>query len=317
VPGWATPRIATQRWSVPSGTSTTVPTRTTRGGCRLRADRVLRRGGREPPSVGRTARRGAHDPCRCRCHRSGVPRNHGIYLARLGIPCRAGQRWRGSRSPRPRSRGWLTCPRGDCADSSKPSAISSRRARTCPRSGRTLTGRRRWLAPNCADHRVRRDSAGPLVDAVLPVYAEVYAEPPYDEGPDDVRDFAASWERASPHRGFASHFATEDQGEVVEFAFGHHLTRDTHWWDGALTALPAEATERPERAFAVIEMAVREPQRRRGGRPAPSRRSAGWYSRGSSHAADTPRSRASAKGVRLLGIRQDRPDPAVAPRSGV
>jgi hypothetical protein len=33
------------------------------------------------------------------------------------------------------------------------------------------------------------DAARPMLDAVASVYAEVYAEPPYNEGPDDVAHF--------------------------------------------------------------------------------------------------------------------------------
>jgi ribosomal protein S18 acetylase RimI-like enzyme len=54
------------------------------------------------------------------------------------------------------------------------------------------------------------------------------------------------------------------EGAVAGFTFGHNLTADTRWWDGALTTLPVEATERPQDVFAIIELAVRQSCRRQG-----------------------------------------------------
>jgi len=63
--------------------------------------------------------------------------------------------------------------------------------------------------------------------------------------------------------GFRLAVATADE-QVVGFTFGHELTADTRWWSGALTPLPPEVTaERPGRTFAIIELAVRQPYRRR------------------------------------------------------
>jgi hypothetical protein len=89
------------------------------------------------------------------------------------------------------------------------------------------------------------DLARRMLDVVARVYAEVYAEPPYHEGPDDVADFRDSWERRTRAPGFQLVVARDHVGEIVGFSFGHNFTRDTRWWDGALTPLPAEATERP------------------------------------------------------------------------
>jgi GNAT superfamily N-acetyltransferase len=103
-----------------------------------------------------------------------------------------------------------------------------------------------------------------LLDIVQPIYTEVYAEPPYHEGPDDVADFARSWERRITTPGFRLVIAHDDD-EAIGFSFGHELPVTTDWWDGTLSPLPNEFTqERPGRTFAIIELAVRKPHRRRG-----------------------------------------------------
>ena len=108
------------------------------------------------------------------------------------------------------------------------------------------------------------EAARDHLDVVRDLYAEVYAEPPYREGPEDVAGFAADWPRRVGQPGFRlvlTHAGAEPGG----FAFGHQLVPGTRWWDGALEPLPQELThERPGRTFAVIELAVRNPYRRQG-----------------------------------------------------
>lgn len=102
------------------------------------------------------------------------------------------------------------------------------------------------------------------LDAVCPVYAEVYAEPPYFEDAADVAEFAAGWERRASAPGFRLVLARSDR-QTVGFTFGHDLTPGTRWWDGALTPLPEGLTDEwPGRTFAIIELAVRQPHRRQG-----------------------------------------------------
>jgi ribosomal protein S18 acetylase RimI-like enzyme len=96
------------------------------------------------------------------------------------------------------------------------------------------------------------------------LYAEVYAEPPYNEGPAEVKDFTSGWSRKVEQRNFRL-VVTPGAGEPIGFAFGHQLPARTKWWDGALTPLHDEMiAKRPGRTFAIIEIAVKRPYRQRG-----------------------------------------------------
>lgn len=108
------------------------------------------------------------------------------------------------------------------------------------------------------------DTAAEQLDTVRRLYAEVFAEPPYRDGPAEVETFAAGWPRRAEQPGFRLVIAYRDD-DPIGFTFGHELGAETRWWNGAVTALPAGMTdEHPGRTFAIIEMAVRQPHRRRG-----------------------------------------------------
>ena len=101
-------------------------------------------------------------------------------------------------------------------------------------------------------------------DVVRAIYSDVYAEPPYLEGPADFDDFGQSLPRRAAAPGFRLVVAYVGN-EAVGFALGHELGAQTRWWDGALAPLPEDVTsERPGRTFAVIELAVRKPWRGHG-----------------------------------------------------
>lgn len=102
------------------------------------------------------------------------------------------------------------------------------------------------------------------LSTVSALYAEAYAEPPYYEGRAEVEDFVSGWSTRINQPNFRLVIA-DWMSKPVGFGFGHQLHSQTSWWDGALTALPDNiTTERPGRTFAVIELAVRCPYRRRG-----------------------------------------------------
>lgn len=114
------------------------------------------------------------------------------------------------------------------------------------------------------DVRDGRQAAG-LLDEALPVYEEVYAEPPYLEGPRDVAEFLERFGRQSERHGFRMVIARDGDGTPAGFAFGYLLPADTAWWDSALAPLPADFTvEDGTRTFVIIELAVRAPWRRHG-----------------------------------------------------
>lgn len=105
---------------------------------------------------------------------------------------------------------------------------------------------------------------GGQLDVILPVYEEVYAEPPYLEGPREVADFIERYQQEITLPEFRLRVARRGK-EVVGFAFGFCLPPDTTWWAGSFTELSADFTqETGRRTFAVIELAVRKPWRRQG-----------------------------------------------------
>jgi GNAT superfamily N-acetyltransferase len=107
-------------------------------------------------------------------------------------------------------------------------------------------------------------TAAALLDEILPTYDDVYAEPPYCEGPRDVADFIERFHRQAERHGFRMAVA-HAAGDVVGFAFGYLLPADTQWWTGALAPLPGDFTrEDGTRTFVIIELAVIAGWRRRG-----------------------------------------------------
>lgn len=109
------------------------------------------------------------------------------------------------------------------------------------------------------------EQAAAQLDAILPVYEEVYAEPPYNEGPRDVADFIDRFRVQARRPGVRAATARTDGGALVGFGFGYLLGADTTWWDGALEPLPEQFTrETGDRTLVIIELAVRRPWRRRG-----------------------------------------------------
>lgn len=113
------------------------------------------------------------------------------------------------------------------------------------------------------DYQVLTAVDAPSVDVILDAYTEVYAEPPYSEGPTEVEQFAATFPGRMAAPGFRVALAS-DEGRVVGFTFGHLLREGTQWWANELEPLDVDTTEWPGRTFAVIELAVRRPYRRRG-----------------------------------------------------
>ena len=95
------------------------------------------------------------------------------------------------------------------------------------------------------------------------LYSEVYAEPPYEWGEEHADLFAERFEVQRRQEGFAL-VEARDGSHLAGFAFGVTLQPSSPWWNNLTTTLPAEVTvERPGRTFALVEMLVRAPWRRR------------------------------------------------------
>ncbi|MFK4269061.1 GNAT family N-acetyltransferase [Streptomyces milbemycinicus] len=97
------------------------------------------------------------------------------------------------------------------------------------------------------------------------VYAEVFAEKPYEETPESIdasfRGFR-SRVREAPFRGA---IARTGNGEPVGIAYGYPLSPSTGWWDRLTTPVSDELRrEDGRRTFGLMELAVRAPWRRLG-----------------------------------------------------
>jgi ribosomal protein S18 acetylase RimI-like enzyme len=102
------------------------------------------------------------------------------------------------------------------------------------------------------------------LSSIESVYASAYAEAPYNEGPDDVVEFAKGWPARVSQPSFRLVIARRDD-RTVGFAFGHQLTPTTLWWRGMLGDVERDVvTEYEGRTFAVIELAVDAAMRNHG-----------------------------------------------------
>lgn len=119
--------------------------------------------------------------------------------------------------------------------------------------------------PEVTYERHEAAEAGRRLTAFLPAYEEVYAEPPYREGPSDVAEFMEHYQAHARRPGMRLVLA-RGAGQVVGFAYGYLLAADTRWWRNLQDAkLPETCTrEDGRRTFVIIELAVRKPWRRRG-----------------------------------------------------
>jgi GNAT superfamily N-acetyltransferase len=108
------------------------------------------------------------------------------------------------------------------------------------------------------------DQAASHLDEYRALYAEVYAEPPYEWGEDHSDLFADRFQVQRRQSGFAL-VEARDGTELVGLTFGVTLQPTTPWWNNLTTPLPAAiTTERPGRTFALVELLVRAPWRRQG-----------------------------------------------------
>jgi GNAT superfamily N-acetyltransferase len=113
-------------------------------------------------------------------------------------------------------------------------------------------------------HTLDGDQAAIRLPEYRALYAEVYAEPPYEWGDDHADLFAERFQVQHRQPGFALVEARDDT-ELVGLAFGVTLRPSTPWWNNLTASIPAEiATEHPGRTFAFVELLVRARWRRQG-----------------------------------------------------
>ncbi|WP_326846985.1 GNAT family N-acetyltransferase [Streptomyces kaniharaensis] len=96
------------------------------------------------------------------------------------------------------------------------------------------------------------------------VFAEAFAEPPYDEGPADVERAFRRFRSQVRRRGFRAAVAF-DGDAVVGMAYGYPLSANTRWWDTLTDPVPDDLKhEDGNRTFGLFELAVRPAWRRQG-----------------------------------------------------
>ncbi|MFF8958756.1 GNAT family N-acetyltransferase [Streptomyces sp. NPDC014894] len=113
----------------------------------------------------------------------------------------------------------------------------------------------------------RMDAAGAVrVEGELRrVYAEVFAEPPYEETAEGVEAGLRRFHGKAGEPGFRAALARDGDGEPVGMAYGYALGARNDWWDRMVEPVP-EALSREDggRTFGLMELAVRARWRRFG-----------------------------------------------------
>ncbi|MEV7521890.1 GNAT family N-acetyltransferase [Streptomyces sp. NPDC091371] len=97
------------------------------------------------------------------------------------------------------------------------------------------------------------------------IYAEAFAEPPYNETEDDVAAAFRRFPVQARNGAFRAVLARTPEGEPIGMAYGHNLGPDTVWWDELTEPVPDDLRrEDGRRTFALRELAVRGPWRGQG-----------------------------------------------------
>ncbi|MEN3609292.1 GNAT family N-acetyltransferase [Plantactinospora sp. ZYX-F-223] len=108
--------------------------------------------------------------------------------------------------------------------------------------------------------RLDGPSAVPLFPDLVELYGVVYAEPPYEEGADEVAGFAAKLPEESVRPGFTL-VAAEDGPDLIGAAYGWTMPAGV-WWSRADAAPAPEVLAAAK--LAVMEWIVHPDRRRRG-----------------------------------------------------
>jgi ribosomal protein S18 acetylase RimI-like enzyme len=111
-----------------------------------------------------------------------------------------------------------------------------------------------------AYHRHAANEARHFVPDMVDLYAVVFAEPPYNEGPEHAAKFRKWLTKELDSPGFTLVRAIAGT-ELVGMAYGYTMPAG-EWWHNATEPPPADIRDR--RKFVVMEWAVRADHRRRG-----------------------------------------------------
>lgn len=116
-----------------------------------------------------------------------------------------------------------------------------------------------------ATARLDGAEAARAADAFRLVYAEAFAEPPYNESAEGVAALFLRFPALTRRHAFRAALARTPEGEPVGMAYGWTLPPDAVWWD-ELTEPVSAAMRREDghRTFGLVELAVRAPWRGRG-----------------------------------------------------
>ncbi|MCS0637800.1 GNAT family N-acetyltransferase [Streptomyces sp. LP05-1] len=97
------------------------------------------------------------------------------------------------------------------------------------------------------------------------VYAEVFAESPYNEDEEDVAAAFRRFRSGTRKAGFRAALARDTGDEPVGIAYGHPLSADTRWWGRLTEPVPDDIRrEDGRRTLGLLELAVRERWRGQG-----------------------------------------------------
>jgi GNAT superfamily N-acetyltransferase len=119
------------------------------------------------------------------------------------------------------------------------------------------------LLSNIEFASVDRELAEGHLDELVDLYTDVYAEPPYRWGQEHAELFAQRFHGQRQQDGFTM-VEVRDESQLVGIGFGVTLLPSTPWWQNLTVPTSEEIThEYPSRTFALVELLVREPWRRR------------------------------------------------------
>lgn len=113
--------------------------------------------------------------------------------------------------------------------------------------------------------RMDGSSAAQAEDAFRLIYAEAFAEPPYNETEDDIAATFRRFRSQTCKATFRATLARAEDGEPAGMAYGYPLGPNTGWWDQLIEPVPDEMRrEDGHRTFGLMELAVRATWRGQG-----------------------------------------------------